>query len=254
MNRINILVLAVMMVVVFSAANLQAEEIKGAGSLSADVMSNYVWRGMKLSNSWVVQPSAGITYGVFGANLWSNYDSDAAIDEGDGHGESNETDLTLTYTRSMDKLTLGAGYIFYALAGANDTQELYLSASYATVLNPTLTVYYDFDEGDGAFAVAAVSHSVEIMKDTSLKLGASASYNLKNKVMGRDKNGEEFSNLYNGELSASVTFPVMKAIAITPKVAYSVPLSSDAKEAIKNLSNDNDNSVFYGGINLTLSF
>jgi len=58
-------------------------------------MSNYVWRGQKLSNSWVIQPLVGITYGSFGANIWANYDSDSKIDEGDGHGEVTETDVTL---------------------------------------------------------------------------------------------------------------------------------------------------------------
>ena len=45
----------------------------------------------------------------------------------------------------------GAGYIYYALNNANDTQELYLSAAYDIMLKPTLAVYYDFDEGNGAF-------------------------------------------------------------------------------------------------------
>lgn len=38
------------------------------------------------------------------------------------------------------------------------------------------------------------------------------------------------------------------------KVAYSFPLSSDAKEAMKGLSDDRKKDIFYGGINITLSF
>lgn len=45
-----------------------------------------------------------------------------------------------------------------------------------------------------------------------------------------------------------------KAITLTPKIAYSFPLSNDSKEAIKNISDDGDKDIFYGGINLTLSF
>lgn len=231
-----------------------AEDIKPSGYASADVMSNYVWRGQKLSNSWVIQPSVGITYGVFGVNIWANYDSDSQIDEGNGHGEFNETDITLSYTRSMDKWTFGTGYIYYALNGANDTQELYLSAEYDTLLSPSLTLYYDFDEGNGAFLVAAIGHSFEIAKDINWNLGASASYNINNKVMGFDKDGDDFSNFYNAELSTSVDIPVWKAVSIAPKLAYSFPLSNDAKEAIRNISDDGDKEIFYGGINLTLSF
>jgi hypothetical protein len=255
MKSFRVLVLA-MIIAVMAAGSLYAEDIKTEGSVSADVMSNYVWRGQKLSNSWVVQPSVAITYGVFGANIWANYDSDRpeATSSDTGHGEMTETDVTLTYTRSIDKITLTAGYIYYALDGANDTQEIFVSAGYDTLLSPTLTIYYDYDEGQGAFVVASVGHSFEVMKEMSLDLGASASYNINNKVMGYDKNGDDFSNFYNGEISSSMTIPVWKAVSVTPKIAYSFPLSSDAKEAIKSISDDGDKDIFYGGINLALSF
>lgn len=246
--------LALVFTLLAAIGSVCAEDIKPSGYASADVMSNYVWRGQKLSNSWVIQPSVGITYGVFGVNIWANYDSDSQIDEGNGHGEFNETDITLSYTRSMDKWTFGTGYIYYALNGANDTQELYLSAEYDTLLSPSLTLYYDFDEGNGAFLVAAIGHSFEIAKDINWNLGASASYNINNKVMGFDKDGDDFSNFYNAELSTSVDIPVWKAVSIAPKLAYSFPLSNDAKEAIRNISDDGDKEIFYGGINLTLSF
>lgn len=96
------------------------------------------------------------------------------------------------------------------------------------MLKPTLTVYYDFDEGNGAFIIASIGHSFEVPKGIALNLGASASYNINNKVMGFDKDGKDFSNFYNAELSSALSIPVYKAITITPKVAYSFPLSNDA--------------------------
>ena len=254
MKNLRVLSLAVVLTLLFAVGGAYAGEIKTSGSASVDVMSNYVWRGQKLSNSWVVQPSAAITYGVFGANLWANYDSDSKVDEGDGHGEVSETDITLSYTRSLDKWTFGTGYIYYAFSGANDTQEIYLSASYDTLLKPTLAVYYDFDEGNGAFVQASIGHSVEVMKGINLNLGAYASYNINNKVMGPDEDGDDFSNFYNAELSSSLNIPVWKAITVTPKIAYSFPLSDDAEEALEAVSDDGDKDIFYGGINVTLSF
>ena len=254
MKGVRALGLAVVLALFVSIGSVHAEDIKTSGYASADVMSNYVWRGQKLSNSWVIQPSVGITYGVFGANIWANYDSDSKIDEGNGHGEFNETDVTLSYTRSLDKWTFGAGYIYYALNNANDTQELYLSAAYDVLLKPALAVYYDFDEGNGAFLVASIGHSFEVASGTSLNLGASASYNIKNKVMGFDEDGDDFSNFYNAELSSSLNIPVWKAVTVTPKIAYSFPLSDDAEDAIENISDDGDKDIFYGGVNITLSF
>jgi hypothetical protein len=243
-----------MVIIVCLAGSVFAGEIKTAGSASVDVMSNYVWRGQKLSNSWVIQPSVTVTYGVFGANIWVNSDSDAKIDEGAGHGEVSETDLTLSYTRSLDKWTFGAGYIYYAFNGAPDTQEFYLSASYDILLKPSLTIYYDFDEGNGAFVLASIGHSLEVAKGMNLNLGAYASYNINNKVMGLDEDSDDFSNFYNAELSASLNIPVYKAITVTPKIAYSFPLSDDSEDAIKSISDDGDKDIFYGGINVTLSF
>ena len=254
MKKLRALGVVIVLTLLIFAGSLNAEEIKTSGYASVDVLSNYVWRGQKLSNSWVVQPSVGVNYGVFGANIWANYDSDSKIDEGDGHGEFTETDITLNYTRSVNKWTFGAGYIYYALNAANDTQEFYVSAGYDMFLKPALAVYYDFDEGQGAFIVASIGHSIEVLKEINLNLGASASFNIDNKVMGTDKDGDDFSNFYNAELSSSLNIPVWKAISVTPKVAYSFPLSSDAKHAIKSLSDDGDKDIFYGGINLTLSF
>jgi hypothetical protein len=254
MKGVRALGLAVVLALFVSIGSAYAEDIKTSGYASADVMSNYVWRGQKLSNSWVIQPSVGIAYGVFGANIWANYDSDAKIDEGDGHGEFNETDLTLSYTRSLDKWTFGAGYIYYALNNANDTQELYLSAAYDVLLKPSLAVYYDFDEGNGAFLVASIGHSFDVGSGLNLNLGASASYNISNKVMGFDEDGDDFSNFYNAEVSSSLNIPVWKAITVTPKIAYSFPLSDDSEEAIEAISDDGDSDIFYGGVNITLSF
>src|SRR3972149_6447266 len=187
--KILIVVLTLLLGMVF-AGSVFASETKVSGTASVDVLSNYVWRGQKLTNSWGIQPSVGITYRSFGANIWANYDSDSQVDEGDEHGELSETDSTLSYNFSVEKWNFGLGYIYYALTGFNDPQEVYLSTSYSTLLNPTLTLYYDYDEGNGAFVIAAISHSFEVFKGSSLKLSTSASYHINDKIMGFDENGD----------------------------------------------------------------
>ena len=64
-----------------------------------------------------------------------------------------------------------------------------------------------------------------------------------------------YSDFHNGELTASMSFPVNGSISITPKIAYSFALSDDAEAAIESLSAAGDESnFFYGGFNMTLSF
>lgn len=256
MKALKLFVLVTMLMCTFSIGDIYADETKTSGFASVDLMSNYVWRGQKLSNSWVIQPSVGITYGGFATNIWANYDSDwtEVGSTETGHGKITETDLSLSYSFSMDKFNFTAGYTYFALEGAHDTQELFFSAGYDVLFNPTLVLYYDYDEGQGAFIIASIGHSFDLGKDIPLEVGASVGYNINNKSMGVDKDGNDFSNFYNGELFSSVAIPVTKAFSVTPKIAYSFPLSNDAKEAISSISDDGDKDIFYGGINLTLSF
>lgn len=244
MKRIVWFMVLVMMAIGFTAVSANAEETEVSGSASVDVVSNYVWRGFKLSNSYVIQPSVGITYGGFGVNLWSNLDSDL-----DDSFEHNETDVTLNYTFSVDRFSFDVGYIYYALEAAEDTQELYLSVGYDTLLSPAVAVYYDFDQGDGAFISASIGHDVELAENIALSLGASASYNLESEYSIGD-----YSDFHNADLSASVSIPITDALSMSPKIAYSFPLSSDAEDALEAVSDDGDDSIFYGGVNITLSF
>ncbi|OGW26023.1 MAG: hypothetical protein A2X59_08015 [Nitrospirae bacterium GWC2_42_7] len=248
MKKVKRIILATLMAVGIFAGSVSAEEPKFSGFASVDTMSNYVWRGIKLSNSWVLQPSVGISYGDFSANVWANFDKDAA-----GHNLT-ETDFTVSYSKSLGNFKLGGGYILYTFDGYQDTQEVFASLGYDTLLSPTLTVYYDFDEGQGAFVTASVSHAFELPKDISLNLGALASYNIQNGIMGLDRDGDKFSNFYNAEVSTALTIPVTKSISVTPKMAYSFALSNDSKNAIGAMADDGHHDIFYGGINLTWSF
>ena len=248
MKRCTVWTMALLMTwTVLAGGSALAEDglAKGA-SASAGVFSNYVWRGMKLSDKAVVQPSAGITYGGFGASLWANYDTDIQ--------EHTETDLTLSYGHGFGPLSVDLGYIYYALDGFDDTQEVYVKIGYDILLNPSLTYYHDFDQGDGGYLVAAIGHTFELGGDITLGLGASASMNLKNAVLGTDKNGEEFSDFYNGEVSASLSVPVYDAISLGVLVAYTFPLSDDGENAIESLSVDRDSDILYGGVTVSIAF
>jgi len=238
------LALAALALVGFAAA--AHAEVEKSASADVSFMSNYVWRGQKLSEDWVIQPSVSLGYGGFGVNLWANYDGDAE--------EHTETDYTLSYGRSIGKVSLKGGYIYYALEGIPDTQEFFVSAGVDVPLQPSLTFYYDVEEGNGGFLVASIGHSFELPKGVSLGLGASASVNFDNKVMGPGEDGSEFTGLYNGEVSAALSIPISEDISITPKAAYSFPLSDDAEFAIESISFDADSDIFYGGVTLAVSF
>jgi outer membrane scaffolding protein for murein synthesis (MipA/OmpV family) len=222
-RNVKIVLLTVVMVMACIVPNSFAE-VETSGSASVDVMSSYVWRGIQIHEDVAIQPSVGITYGGFGANFWADYDTDSDVEE------MIETDLTLNYSFSVGKLGLDVGYIYYALD-------------------------YDFDEGEGGFVVTSIGHSFAFLDDKlSLDLGASASYNIENLIMGVDEDGDEFSDFYNGELTASLGYSINDAFSAGASIAYSVPLSDDAENSIEAMSEDGDSDQLYGGVSLALNF
>lgn len=231
---------------IFLGASSPAKAIEVSGSASAAIYSEYVWRGMTYSNDWVMQSYLEQSYKNVTLNIWANYDSESS--------EMNEADWTLSYSKSFDKLSLMAGYSYYGFDSIPDAKELYLWAGYDTFLSPSLTFYHETGEGTGSVLVATIGHSLPISDALTLNLGANASYNMKETMMGTDANGKRFNGLYNGELSLSATYQFNKEVTIEPIISYSTHLSSDAEYAIANMSVDGEDSVTYGGVAITVSF
>lgn len=219
---------------------------EGEASASMGVYSNYVWRGQTLSDKMVAQPTVGMSYKGFGVNLWSNYDIDGE--------QLNETDFTLNYAGSAGKFGYDVGYIYYGLDGIEDTQELYLGVSYDVLLSPSATLYYDVDEGDGGFLVLAIGHSIPVSETIAIDLGADVTANLDNAIMGVGEDGEGFTGFYNADLTVGTSIPFAGAWSVDALLAYSFPLGSDAETAIAGASVDGEDSVFWGGLGVSLGF
>ena len=218
------------------------------GSASVDVLSNYVWRGQNLVNDGIViQPTVGVEKDGFAMEYWANYSTDS--------GENTETDLTVSYSTTKGKISYEIGYINYDLLGAPDTQEIYLSIALDAFLSPYFTIYYDFDEGDGAFAIVGVDSSKEIGGYT-LNCGASVGINIEDEIMGYDKDGNTFTGLYYAEVTLSLDMPV-GGFTVSPQIAYSAALG-DGEDAIKaiNIASGTGSSTdtFYGGIGVSAEF
>ena len=146
----------------------------------------------------------------------------------------NETDLTLNYTLPVGPVSLTGGFIHYDFDGG-DTQEIYLTGALAMLLNPSLSLYYDIDEGEGGFAVLAVSQAFPV-GPISLTAGGSVGFNLGDKAMGLNADGEDFTGLYYGEVSLATSIPVFANVTIDPRIAYSTALGSDGEDAITAIS------------------
>lgn len=237
-----------------------AEEEKPTGDLSVAMLSKYVWRGYELSkDSLVIQPSLTASYRGFGFNLWGNLDTDQdmALFGADGNNW-NETDMTLSYGNAVGMMSYSVGYIYYALDGADDTQEVYGSISLDTILAPTLTIYRDFDEFPGWYSTLGASHSFQLSETITLDLGGYISYLVVDDASTLADPGDptsEYSDFHDGRISASVSIPVTEYLTVSPELYYSFALGSDASDVIKAASASGDDDDFiYGGITLSMSF
>jgi hypothetical protein len=237
-KMIKTLVMAGLAALTLGSVPALAEEDSLSVSADVGVFSQYVWRGYALSDdSLIVQPSLTFAYGGFGLNFWGNYDSDYY---GTG-SDYNETDVTLSYDWSYDSVSMGLGYIYYDVDGG-DTSEIYYTIGFDTVLAPSITVYRDIDAFEGWYVNLGIGHSIPVADDLALDLSAAIGY--------ADYDG--YSELHDGIVSASMTFPVTDSFSITPSLAYTFGLSSDAKDELEDA--DGDSGHFVAGITGSYSF
>jgi hypothetical protein len=260
-----------------AAAPAAAAEEKPTGDFTVTAISQYFWRGYELSrNSIVIEPSITIGYNGFMANIWGNLDTKPYSPASASYtGTWNETDLTLSYSKTLGLFTVGGGYIYYSLASMNkdasdrdDSQELFATVGLNTLLSPTLTVYKEIDHYRNWYFLLGISHVVEFSKTVSLKLAASASYLLSTdaeKYPKFDSNAaattDKFSNFHDGTITASLPIKATDRITITPTLSYIFPLTGDAKNEMKGLGlkgtalpSERDSSFLCGGISASFSF
>ena len=222
-------------------------EEKVTGTASMATLNRYIFRGYRIGESGLVfQPSLSASYKGFSLGFWGNIDTNqrntttATLNDRElGKKGFNETDLTLSYTYAIKKLSLTGGYVYYNLKYAEDTEEFFLTFALDTLLKPTLSVYQDVNAYPGTYVNLSFAHSIPLPKNISLDLAASFGY--ENGQGGFWKTfeantanytGKKYNGLHDGMLKAGLTIPVTKAFSVQPSIAYWFPLSGDAKRTM----------------------
>lgn len=222
----------------------------------ADVVSDYVWRGMVFSKGFVLEPYACVSaYGVTPA-IWAN------VQLQDEYNTLDEIDLLISYSHSFSALSVEAGYVYYYLpeyqyeepGGAEnpevvstdptDTHDVFVVGEYAVL--PYLALYsehyvtvvgnpggYYFDAG------AAFGHAFNdrLGLDAYFEAGAgNAKFNDYN--LGRDKYA---LNLIETGISATVGLP--GGLYVRPHLSYTTLIDGDLREA----AGEGSESFWFGG-------
>jgi len=195
------------------------------------VYDKYLWRGFDLSGSMPVA-QAGVDIGAEGVTLsvWGNMQLRSDHSQGYDSGELTETDITLDYTRKFAHgISVGIGNIFYVLDGMEDTGEVYISIAADTLLQPSFTVYYDWDEAeeDGLFYTIALGHEFAVNDAVAINLGTLVSYNQSSDYAVGDYNG-----LHNCEVNIGATYTINSHLDVAVSLMFSQGLSSAAREVL----------------------
>ena len=240
------------------------------GSASLGTLNRYIFRGYRLGrDSFVLEPAMSVTYRGFSATFWGNIDlkeKDTACFAPDRPGRKsfNETDLTLSYARSLGKFGLTAGFIYYGTKYTAETQELYIGASLDVPGKPALTIYRDIDAYAGTYFLLTLAHSLALKRGMTLDLGASAAYFAGSADYWRtylpsagSYVGERYKAFHDGMVKAGITFPLARNLGLQTLAQFYFPLSAAARRTIAGHSyniNGHLASVLVFGTTLTFAF
>jgi len=221
-------------------------------TLSMDVNSAYVWRGITFNDGVVAQPSIDVTNGSFGVNVWGNFDLDDYDDTLD-ENEFSEVDLTVYYGFSVQSLEITLGLIEYLFPVASgSTHEAYVSLSHPIIggLSVGADFYYDFDDVDGYYADLALTYAMDLAENLSLEVGARAGY--------ADEDFAEYyggtdSGFYDYTLSLGVSYALTDALSLGANINYTDSLDDDALPDDGEYGSGVDVNT-YGGISIAYTF
>lgn len=215
-------------------------------SLSADLVSDYVFRGVSLADT-AIQTGVEAAVGDFYAGAWfSTGVGDTSIAAGDEVDLYAGYGLTLSDTVSAD---VGVTYyhypqgggLFSTNGGGSGTYEIYGGLALDAALAPSLYAYYDFTLE--AFTVeGSAGYSIATGESVSLDLGLSAGL----------VDGDGFSYEY-ATASASLSKSITDAASVYVGANFSLN-SDDALNYSKILAGNPQGDLLWFGTGISTSF
>lgn len=245
MNKVKfIIIIFVSIFILMDAQAVQAAKTQINSDISIEGLYNYVWRGQLIDQGMVLQPSIGTIIEGVGAKMWENYDLSTL--------KITRNEFRLSYNTQSETLKFSMGLILYGRATLNDTMEGYITIGEFSQLNTSITLYYDFIQGHGAFVSTSYQHTFG--EESQITFKGSLNVNVGDKVMGYDETGAPFTGLYNGEASFFSDLPLGTSTFFRPNGAISVPLSTQASHAISSLSQGGSSVNYYFGAMLLFRY
>ena len=224
-------------------------------SASLDFCTDYVWRGLVINDTPVLQPSLTASLrmakvGAFSLNLWGNYD---LTDANETKNRLSEIDYIASYAFPNGPFGLEVGIIHYTFPVTTDeaTTEAYVRAGYeleAIPLTFSLGIYYDFDEIKGFYLLGKIESSITLIPKLDLDLSFSTGYGdyaYVWKYFGLDK-----SLFLDGVVSAILTYKISERVSLSAGGQYMFLY----KDPYRHSHSESSRKKFTGMISLNYDF
>jgi hypothetical protein len=229
-------------------ATLRAEASGVTGGVSLGLLNRYIFRGYQIGQPrGVAQPAISVAWKGFSISLWGNIDfneqpTPSFVPDRPGRVSLDETDLTLSYTRSLGDLSGTVGFICYRTKYTAETEELFIGISYGGWGHPSLTVYRDIDSYPGWYISLTAAQSFPLGGRMTLDIGASAAGFIGTgdywKTLVSETmlyTGDKYGALHDGMVKAGTTILLGKGFSLQPMIQICFPLSSGASRILDGL-------------------
>lgn len=222
-----------------------------SASLSTSIVSKYVWRGIVFNDNAVNQGELSLSYEGLSLAAWYNIDLSR---ENGQSGEMTEVDYIASYTFNLSEtLSVETGFLYYDFpaltSGDTSAREVYATISLDTILNPSISAYYDIHEVHGFYLSAGVSHSFELAEKLSLEVAASIGWADEDQMTYYY--GGQKSGFTDALLTATLTYNITDNLDISGSLGVST-LTGRGQDT--NAGNDLSDEVFISSIGLSYSF
>lgn len=213
--------------------------------------SRHMFRGVPQVAGAVLQGDTSVCSPVDGqsaltATAWtsvnlSNESGDSLFPSGSG-GKISQVDFVVDYTRCFGDTSVSAGGVSYNFPNTlfPSTTEAYGSVCLGGLpLAPTLTAYYDFDEVEGLYVNAGISHTVALPESLVLDLGLNLGW--MDEQQGLVYYGIRAGGLADLVASGALSIPVGGHWAATLGVFASTVLDGDLEDSLGTAGIEADN-------------
>lgn len=191
--------------------------------VEASTFSQYIWRGMVLTNGPVFQTSTTGQYRGAHLNIFTNNDLDSANRR---RGKFSEVDYDFGYDYTVERTTVSAGLIHYTFPNTeiDSTTELYAVAALNMPLHPSVKLFSDAGVINGSYASFDIAHSIAMPKlhpampwSTEFTAGFGAA----TKGFNRGYFGVERAGLVDFHPAIALPIALGPRFRLTPRAGYS---------------------------------